>query len=51
MDPAFVDKLAGQNTGAKYLLVAVDNFFEICQSSNNEKKYAKDTLQAFKKHS
>ena len=38
MDLAFVDKLASQNNGVKYLLVAVDIFFEICQSSNNENK-------------
>ena len=38
MDLAFVEKLASQNNGVKYLLVAVDIFFEICQSSNNENK-------------
>ena len=36
MDLVFVDKLASQNNEVKYLLVAVDVFFAICQSSNNE---------------
>ena len=36
MDLAFVDKLASQNKGVKYLLVAVDVFFAIFKSSNHE---------------
>ena len=36
MDLAFVDKLPSQNKGVKYLLVAFDVFFAICQSSNIE---------------
>ena len=38
MHLAFVDKLASQNNGIKYLLVVVDIFIEICQISDNEKK-------------
>ena len=49
MDLAFVDELASQNNGVKYLLVAVDIFphFDIVQTMKT--KDAKDTLQAFKK--
>ena len=43
MDLAFVDKLASQNNGVKYLLTAVDIF------SRFVRVQTKDTLQAFRK--
>ena len=46
---AFVDKLASQNNGVKYLLVAVDVFSGFVRVQTMKTKYAKDTLQAFKK--
>ena len=49
MDLAFVDKLARQNKGVKYLLVAVDVFSRFVRVQTMKTKYAKDTLQAFKK--
>ena len=49
MDLAFVDKLASQNKGVKYLLVAVDVFSRFVRVRTMKTKYAKDTLQAFKK--
>ena len=49
MDLAFVDKLASQNKGVKYLLVAVDVFSRFVRVQTIKTKYAKDTLQAFKK--
>ena len=50
IDLAFVDKLASQNNGVKYLLVAVDVFFSrFVRVQTMKTKYAKDTLQAFKK--
>ena len=49
MDLAFVDKLASQNKGVKYLLVAVDSFSRFVRVQTMKTKYAKDTLQAFKK--
>ena len=49
MDLAFVDKLASQNKGVKYLLVAVDVFSRFVRVQTMKTKYAKDTLQAFKK--
>ena len=49
MDLAFVDKLASQNNGVKYLLVAVDIFLQFVRVQKMKTKYAKDTLQAFKK--
>ena len=49
MDLAFVDKLASQNKGVKYLLVAVDVFSRLVRVQTRKTKYAKDTLQAFKK--
>ena len=49
MDLAFVDKLASQNKGVKYLLVAVDVFLRFVRVQTMKTKYAKDTLQAFKK--
>ena len=49
MDLAFVDKLAGQNNGVKYLLVAVDIFSRFVRVQTMKTKYAKDTLQAFRK--
>ena len=47
IDLAFVDKLASQNNGIKYLLVAVDIFHEICQSSNNENKVCQRHFKSF----
>ena len=48
-DLAFVDKLASQNKGVKFLLVAVDVFSRFVRDQTMKTKYAKDTLQAFKK--
>ena len=48
MNLAFVDKLASQNNGVKYLLVAVDVFSRFVRVQTMKTKYAKDTLQAFK---
>ena len=44
-----MDKLASQNKGAKYLLVAVDVFSRFVRVQTMKTKYAKDILQAFKK--
>ena len=49
MDLAFVNKLASQNNGVKYLLVAVDIFLRFVRTQIRKTKYAKDTLQAFRK--
>ena len=49
MDLAFIDKLAGQNNGVKYLLVAVDIFSRFVRVQKMKAKYAKDTLPAFSK--
>ena len=49
MDLAFVDKLASQNKGVKYLLFAVDIFPRIVRDQTVETKYAKDILQTFRK--
>ena len=46
---AFVDKLASQNNRVKYLLVAVDIFSRFVRVQTMKTKYAKDTLQAFRK--
>ena len=47
MDLTFVDKLASQNKGVKYLLVAVDIFSRFVRVQTMKTKYAKDTLQYF----
>ena len=44
-----MDKLASQKDGVKYLLVAVDVFLRFVRVQIMKTKYAKDTLQAFKK--
>ena len=44
-----MDKLASQNNGVKYLLVAVDVFSRFVRVQTMKTNYAKDTLQAFKK--
>ena len=49
MDLAFVDKLASQNNGVKFSLVAVDVFSRFVRVQTMKTKYAEDTLQAFKK--
>ena len=49
MDLAFGDKLASQNNRVKYLLVAVDNFSRFFRVQTMKTKYAKVTLQAFRK--
>ena len=51
MELAFVDKLASQNNGVKYLLVALflDIFSRFVRVQTMKTKYAKDTLQAFRK--
>ena len=46
---AFVDELASQNKGVKYLVVAVDVFPRFVRVQTLKTKYAEDTLQAFKK--
>ena len=48
MDLAFVDKLANQNNGIKYLLVAGDVFSRSVRIQTMKTKFAKDTLQAFR---
>ena len=49
MDLAFGDKLASQNNGVKYLLVAVDIFSRFVRVQTMKTKYAKNTSQAFRK--
>ena len=49
MDLAFVDKLASQNNGVKKLLVAVNICLRFARVQTRKIKYAKDTLQVFKK--
>ena len=49
MEVEFVDKLASQHSGVKCLLVAVDVFSRFVRIQTMKNKYAKDTLQAFKK--
>ena len=50
MDLAFVDKLASQNNGVKYLLVAVNLVFpRFVRVQAMKTKSAKDTLKAFRK--
>ena len=44
-----MDKLASQNKGVKCLLVAVDIFSRFVRVQTMKTKYAKATLQAFKK--
>ena len=46
---AFVDKLASQNKGIKFLLVVVDIFSRFVRVQTMKTNYAKDTLKAFKK--
>ena len=50
MDLAFVVKLASQNNGVKYFLVALEFFSRFVRVQTMKTKYyAKDTLQAFRK--
>ena len=49
MDLAFVEKLASQNNRVKYFLVAVDTFSRFVRVQTMKTKYAKSTLQAFRK--
>ena len=49
MHLAFVDKLASQNNGVKYFLVAVGFFLRFVRIQKMKTKYAKDTFQAFRK--
>ena len=49
MDMAFVDKLASQNKGFKYLLVAPHIFLIFNRVQTRKTKYAKNTLEVFKK--
>ena len=44
-----MDKLASQNKGVNYLLVAVDVLSRFVRVQTMKTKYAKDTLQAFEK--
>ena len=45
----FVDKLASQNNGLKYLLVAVDFFSRFVIDQTMKTKYIKDTFQDLRK--
>ena len=47
MNLDFVDKLASQNDGFKFLLVAVDIFSRFVRVQTMKAKYATETLQAF----
>ena len=49
IDLAFVVKLDSRNKKFKYLLVAVDIFSRFVRDQTMKIKYAKNTLQAFKK--
>ena len=49
MDLAFVDNLAGQNNGVKYLLVDVDFFLRFVRVQTIKTKYAKDTFKLSEK--
>ena len=49
MDLAFLDKLASQNNGVKYLLVSIDIFSRLVRVQTRKTKNAKDNLQASKK--
>ena len=49
LDLAFVDKLASENNGVKYLLVRQDIFDRTVDARGIRKKGAKETLDAFKK--
>ena len=40
-----MDKLASQNKGVKFFLVAVDVFLRFVRDQTMKTKYAKDTLQ------
>ena len=44
-----MDKLAGQIKGIKYLLIAVDVFLRLVKVQTRKTKYAKGTMQVFKK--
>ena len=46
---AFLDKLASQNNGVKYLLFAVDIISRFFRVQTRKTEYAKDTSQAFRK--
>ena len=48
MDLVFVDKLANQNNGVKYLLIGVE-VLPICQSSNNANKISQKHFASFQK--
>ena len=49
VDLAFVDKLANNNRGVKYLLVAVDSPSTYLRVEPLKTKYAAETAKAFKK--
>ena len=46
---AFVDELGSQDNEVKYLLVVFEVFSRFVRVQTMKTKYAKDTLQAFKK--
>ena len=46
---AFLDKLASQNNGVKYLLFAVDIISRFFRVQTRKTEYVKDTSQAFRK--
>ena len=47
IDLAYVDKLAKENTGVKYLLVRQDLFDGIVNDKGMETKYSQETVKAF----
>ena len=49
MNLTFVDKLVSQKNRVKYFLVAVDILLRFVRVQTMNTKYAKDTLQAFRK--
>ena len=49
MDPAFVDKLAKDNNGVKYLLVRKDFFHKTIDEKGMMTKDSKETVKIFSK--
>ena len=47
MDPAYVDKLANQNNGVKYLLVRQDLFDRTVNAKGMKTKDSQQTVKAF----
>ena len=49
MDPAYVDKLAKDNNGVKYLLVRQDLFDRTVDAKGMKTKDSKETVKTFSK--